>query len=168
MGRGHGGTRGSGAGGGIPSDAAIAKMSQNWVPGKEIYVPNEPQMMSGEIVATEVYDYDKGVGQWTNARSPQIEADMNNAIGEAPVQPKKMSMASNKEKAKYLAAYDAYHEKYMAGMAHGVNEYKKLIGRTKNPALKSLLAHKVQEYQKFMSEAGGTKDWLHKVYRPRE
>ena len=145
-GRAGGGARG---GGGGTSDAAIARMAKEWVPGSAINPVNEPQLLSGEILVTQ------SGGSWTNARIGEVEAEIGKVTSSAPKQGKG---------AKYIKAYDAYHDRYMAAMSKGVAQYKQMIGKTKNPALKSLLAQNIVNKQKYMSEAAGVKSWIHKHF----
>lgn len=116
--------------------------------------------MNGTIIIDKGYNYDKKQGWATNARVPEIEAQITAETGAAPAKP-----TSRKGNAKYVQAYDAYHEKYMAAMSKGVSEYKKVYAKTKNKELKSLIADKIVTYQGYMKDAGGIKDWIHKVYK---
>ena len=164
MGRGHGATRGGGAGGGL-SDAAINSMARNIVPGTTLN-PNEiPELMTGEIMINTGWDYDKKHGWAMNARVPEIENRIQQETGAAPAQPS--SKASNKVKEKYLKDYDTYHDRYMSAMTKGISDYKKVLGKTKNSELRALLADKITTYTKWKNEASGIKDWIHKAFRPR-
>lgn len=151
-----GGRAGGGArGGGGLSDAAIARMAKGTVSSLAM----SPEIMNGTIIVDKGFNYNTKEGWVMNARVPTIEAQITADAGPAPAKP-----TSRKGNAKYVQAYDAYHEKYMAAMSKGVSEYKKVLAKTKDPNTKALLAHKIVTYQGYMKDAVGVKDWIHKKY----
>ena len=152
-GRAGGGARG---GGGGMSDSAIARMAKDTVPSGAIDPAKDTALLSGDILI----DHSSSGKVWLNARIPAIEQQIEKDAGQAPANP-----TSRKGNAKYVAAYNAYYDRYMAAMAKGVASYKSAIGKQKNPAIKSLLATKVKTYQGYMKEAGGVKEWINKAYK---
>ena len=150
-GRAGGGARGGGAG---LSDAAIARMAKDYVPSAAIDVSKTPAVLNGEILVNSTHTQN-GV-MWTNARIPSIEQQIEKDAGKAP------APQYGKNYPKYVAAYNAYHTKYVAAMNKGIASYKQQIAKTKNPALKSLLAAHVIRYQGWVKDSYGVKDWINK------
>ena len=148
-GRAGGGARGGGGG-------SIDKIARDSVPGSAINPAKDTALLSGDILI----DYSSSGNVWLNARIPAIEQQIEKNAGPAPAKP-----TSSKGNAKYVAAYNAYHDRYMASMKKGVASYQAAIGKQKNPAIKALLASKVKSYQGYMKDAQGIKDWINKAYK---
>lgn len=151
-----GGRAGGGAlgGGGGMSDSAIARMAKDFVPFSAIDVSNTPSVLNGEILIDSVTA--NGNRVWTGARISSIEQQIEKDAGKSP-EPK-----YGKNYPKYVAAYNAYHAKYVVAMNKGIASYKQQIAKTKNPALKSLLAARVVKYQGWLKDSYGVKDWINK------
>ena len=148
-----GGRAGGGArGGGGLSDSAIARMAKDFVPASAIDVPSTPSVLNGEILINSTTV--NGQHVWTGARISSIEQQIEKGMGQAP-QPK-----YGKQYAKYVQQYNAFHKNYVAAMTQGIASYKAAIGKQSNKAIKSLLAQKVVNLQKNLSDSYGVKDWI--------
>ena len=163
MGGRAGGGASGGMGGGALSDAAINSMSKSFVEGTTLDPRNVPELMKGEILIDKGFNHDTKKGWATNARVPEIEAQITNEIGDIP----QIKGNSAKAKTQYIKDSIAYSDRYQKAMTKGISEYKKVLSKTKNKELKSLIADKIKTYSQWKGEQKETLKWVIKDYTPK-
>ena len=157
---GRAGGSSSGFGSRSLSDAAINRMAKSVVEGTTLDPRTVPELMKGEILVDSGFNRDTKQGWATNARVPEIEAQISNEIGDIP----QINGSSAKAKAKYVKDSIAYSDRYQSAMTKGITAYKKVLSKTKNKELKSLIANKIKTYTEWKSEQKNTLAWVMKNY----